>query len=257
MKSERRHELQQNALAKFLNDTVQQLKPYTDAVLWGICGLLVVVGLFMWWHRSSASTLETANTQFSEALGARNVPALIKIADEYSKTQIGPLAVLAAAQIQLAQGIDLRFTNKANGIQQLNSAKETFLTLVRRAPTKDVEVQAVYGIGQSDESLGDLDSAMKRYEEVKTKYPKSYIAQLASNRLEDLKRPSTKVFYDDFNKFDPKPAFSAPQNPLDLPKFDSANVPKETEPAGDTPSPTDTKPTDQKPVESTPAAETK
>ena len=67
------------------------------------------------------------------------------------------------------------------------------------------------------------------YEEIGAKWPNGTYAAAASQRLQDLKRPVTKRFYDDFAHFDPKPAFSG--KPGERPSFDLNSLPSDGPPS--------------------------
>ena len=89
MNTERRHELEENSLARGLSDWGDRLKPFSNAVLMGVVALLVVyVGVSMWgsyqakrnraaWEAYEAAMLESdADQVLREAMSRlfREVP---------------------------------------------------------------------------------------------------------------------------------------------------------------------------------------
>ncbi len=54
MKRERRHELQHNALAEWVNGVLQTIKPHLNKILLGVLVVALVFLVVTWWTRRSA-----------------------------------------------------------------------------------------------------------------------------------------------------------------------------------------------------------
>jgi predicted negative regulator of RcsB-dependent stress response len=211
MKSEERHKLHQNALALWLSETFIAIKPYQNAILALIIVAILAVFFFAWWTSESASSASRAWTQLFAAFEETNpTAALEKVAEDNRRSHAAPAADLVAADIQLAQGCNMLFINKANANQQLSKALELYQAVSVQSSSPTLRAQATFGIARAWEALGKLDMAVKSYTEVTTEWPDTVYAQMSSRRLDDLKRVSTKEVYDKFAQFDPKPTFTQP-----------------------------------------------
>jgi hypothetical protein len=218
MKSEERHKLHQNALAVWLAQTLTTIKPYQNAIIGGVIVVLLAVILTMWWNSESASQANKAWTQFFAAFDQGSTAALANVAENNPRSSAAPVADLASADILLAQGCNMLFTNKATANQSLNKAVELFEKVIEQSGKAALKAQATFGLAKARESQGKLETASKLYNDVKTKWPDTVFAQMAAQRLKDLDRPSIKQVYDQFAKYDPKPVFNS--LPDSKPKLD-------------------------------------
>ena len=210
MKSEERHKLQQNALAEWITQTFAAIRPYQNAVLAAII-VLILAGFFaFWWFGESAAQSGETWTQLFTAFNENNPAALEKVADANPSSRAAPVADIVAADLLLAQGCNMLFVNKPTANQQLNKAVELYQLVVTRSSSPTLRAQATLGLAKSWEALGKLDAAASTYSQVKTDWPGTVYAKMASRRLDDLKRISTKELYDKFARFEPKPAFTQP-----------------------------------------------
>lgn len=228
MKSEERHKLHQNMLAQLIADTAVKIKPYQNAILGGVILALVVVIVWMYISTESASQASTAWTTFTQAFDQGNAAALEKMADDNKNSTAAPAANLAAADIQLLQGCNNLFTNKSTANQQLSKACELYQKVREETSSPILLSQATLGLAKARESQGKLETAVKLYTEVKTNWPNTVYAKMASQRLNDVNKPSTKNVYDQLAKYEPKPAFTAPsgqKSAFELPEESPVFVP--------------------------------
>jgi hypothetical protein len=218
MKSDERHKLHQNALAVWIKQTVDTLKPYQNLILAAlIVGLLIVI-FAAWWTSESANQANAAWTQFLTAFSEGNPAALEKVAEDNRRSHAAPVADIVAADIHLSQGCQMLFTNKAIANQQLNKAVELYQSVRVQTSSPILRAQATYGLARAWESMGKLETADKLYTEINTDWPDSVFAKMSSQRLDDLKRVSIKDLYDKFASYDPKPKFN--QQPAAKQGFD-------------------------------------
>jgi predicted negative regulator of RcsB-dependent stress response len=226
MKSEERHKLHQNALAQWLTETFETIKPYQNAILAGLIVVILAIIFTVWWRSESASSASRAWTQLFAAFGEPNPSAALeKVAEDNPRSHAAPAADLVAADILLAQGCSMLFINKATATQQLNKALELYQSASEKSPSSTLRAQANFGLAKTWESLGKLDTAIKIYTDVTTEWPDTVYAQMSTRRLDDLKRTSTKEVYDKFARFDPKPTFSQPPAGGGIPGLDK--IPEE------------------------------
>ena len=113
--------------------------------------------------------------------------------------------------------------------------------------------RATFGLARTYESLSgtrraenELQKAIETYEGVVKNWPKGAYAEMASRRLEELRSPETKRFYDKLAQYDPKPVFAdtpgGPGKDLDLGAVPPEPGQKPTAPKADSVPKTDSAP---------------
>ncbi len=226
MKSERRHELQHNELAEWLVQTGRNIQPYQNIVLAVAVAILVAVAGYKLWARQSAATDAEAWNMFNMAIDRGDLPALADVMAKYPNSVVGNTAAVVLGDSHLAGGCARLFVNKASAREELNRAADLYKAVREQCQTPSLLERATFGLARATEAKGDLPAAEKLYQEVGEKWPNGAYAAAAAGRLADLKRPATKLFYDEFARFDPKPAFS--DEPDNSPSFDAKDIPSET-----------------------------
>jgi len=101
MKAERRHELQDNELASWLGQHLEQLKPYARMVVAIFVLSLAVAVAGGWWMRDQAATVQMGWNEFYQAFSSRDSDKLKNVAERYAGTQVAIWARQAEADIQL------------------------------------------------------------------------------------------------------------------------------------------------------------
>ena len=225
MKSERRHELQHNELADWLAKSAEMLKPYQNIALAVGAVVLVAVLGYTWWSRESAAQATQAWDEINAVLEGGNVAKLAKVIDDYPNTNVAQMSALMLADSYLGEGCARLFVNKATAQEDLNRAVRLYESVRQESPASSLLARATFGLARAKEAKGELGPAEQLYEEVATKLPSGAYTAAATQRLEDLKRPATKSMYDQFARFDPKPAFS--KGPGERPSFDLNSVPSD------------------------------
>jgi predicted negative regulator of RcsB-dependent stress response len=186
--------------------------------------LVLVVGLAItWWNSRSSNQSGAAWDTFSAALDSRNVAELDRVAETHPHSRVGQWAAVTAGDLLMHEGCETLFSSKASANGQFRRATDDFMQVLDRSSDPTLRERATFGLARAREAQNQLDQAIQRYEEVVKDWPEGTFAPLAQQRLDDLKRKSTKVFYDEFAKYDPKPAYS--DNPGKGPAFDSSSLP--------------------------------
>jgi tetratricopeptide (TPR) repeat protein len=229
MKSERRHELQHNALAEWLINSFKTIQPYQNLILAAVAAVLVAVLGYTLWSRDAASRTSQAWDQFNAVLQSRDPAKLAKLTEEYPNTPVGTTAAVVAADGHLQEGCERLFVNKALAQQELTKAIELYHLVLQQSQTPMQLERATFGLARAQEAKGDLETAEKLYGEVAARWPNGTFFAAANERLQDLKRPATKRFYDQFAHFDPKPAFTG--KPGEKPAFDMKSLPNDGPPS--------------------------
>jgi hypothetical protein len=229
MKSERRHELQHNELATWLIRSAETIKPYQNLILAAVAAVLVAVLGYTLWTRDAASRTSQAWDQFNAVIQSRDPAKLAKLTEEYPNSAVGTTAAVVAADSHLQEGCERLFVNKALAQQDLTKAIDLYHLVL---PPSQVPLQlerATFGLARAQEAKGDLPAAEKLYGEVAARWPNGTFFAAANDRLQDLKRPATKQFYDQFAHFDPKPPFTG--KPGEPPAFDMKSLPSDGPPS--------------------------
>lgn len=199
MKTERRHELQTNELAIWLTGWLEAIKPYSKVLL----GALVLLAA-AWFAaayvrnrgRESESRAWTALFQAYTPSAASDVSEqMADVAKSYPGTPAGLWALQTAADVHLAEGTQQLFRDREQAKQDLQQAQEAYDTIAQQATDPMLKQRAMFGAAQALECLGDFDQAEKKYRELSDSAPDSAVGQLASRRLESLKRPTTRDWY--------------------------------------------------------------
>lgn len=232
MKSEERHKLHENALAKWLIGVVESVAPYTNAILAVVLLVVVVFGVWRWWQSQSAHAAANAWDDLYSAIASNDTGALDQIVEQNRGADVAYWAAILAADMHIASGCQDLFSNKATAGQDLRKAVDKYMMVRNESRVPMLRERATYGLAKAYEALagtrqseGELAKAIQHYEEVVKNWPKGTYAGAAAQRLEDLQNPETKKFYDRFAQHDPKPAFTpgGPGEPL----FDSKSLPEE------------------------------
>lgn len=251
MKSERRHELQENDLADSVEQLSERLRPYVTPILSVAIGalILVLVGLFVS-SRWEANRSESWDTCLA-ALVTGDPEGFREVILRYPGTPAAQWAELILADRNLSEATDLLFAkmDPANDVarERLEVAVAAYADVLSQRPTDMVAERATMGLAKARESLGELDQARRGYEAVANEYPSSPMANLATEHADDLAQDKTKAFYNWFAE--QRLANVAPEEPS-APKEDASSSAGEQpiEPAKDTEN-TDKKSTKKKEVE--------
>jgi tetratricopeptide (TPR) repeat protein len=228
MKSQRRHELEQNELADWLAQNIAAIRPYQNMFL-GIVVLLALGGMcYAWWSRQASSQVVQASDLLYSAVGSGNPAALVDVATKFPNTDVAQFANVAAADLLLDNGCNTLFSNKATARERLRKAIELYTAVLKQSPAAMIAERATFGRGRAREALGELGEARGDYDNVVKTWPEGTFAAAAATRLRDIDRPAIKEMYDKFAKFDPKPDFSSePGTPGKRPEFNADTLPEE------------------------------
>ena len=232
MKTERRHELEENLLAKWLVSVYRKVQPYQNVLWAAVIVVLLVVAVYSWVSRRGAGQAEAAwDEVFGKMESAREDPALLeKVAETYgTTTEPGQWAALLAAEAYLAKTCDSLFQNKTEARDYLNRCRRLFEQLLNESRNEVIRERATFGLARADETAGDLDRAIQNWSSPAAKqagqkadrgyqgllnlWPDGAYAELAGQRLEDLQRYRTKKFYDDFARWEPSAPSLQPEPP--------------------------------------------
>jgi len=265
MKTERRHELQTNALADWLGRSIENVRPYSTGIVGGVVLVVVAMGAYTYWKHQTRTSEQRGWEQLLSFSAAGNPNNLEDVADTFPNALVGIYARLQLANVQLNNGIYQLFTDRAEGKDQLNKAVVTFETIKNEATDPFLQQHALYGLARAHESLDHLEEAEKYYQELRDKWSDGVYSTMASRRLADLNRRETKEFYDWFEAQEPvasitggpgQPGTRLPFDPDSLPGEPGDQSPFESDsdssPSESSPEPSD-EPTEEETSEETSA----
>ncbi|MEM7313908.1 MAG: hypothetical protein AAF497_12225 [Planctomycetota bacterium] len=210
MKTERRHELQENVLADWLGKQIVLLKPYSTAIVAGF-----LIAAVLWFAVAQMGVNRSKNVSKSwdayfEAAAVSDPENLREIAAQYPRTEAGAWARQSAGDLALATGSQNMFIDREKAKELLEEALDDYSAANSMATSDLLRQRSLLGIAQSNEALNNFEAAESAYDRVISGWPNSSIAKSSAKRLAFLKKPSTKEFYDWFMQQKPV----VPQIPL-------------------------------------------
>ncbi|MEO0531351.1 MAG: hypothetical protein AAF266_12370 [Planctomycetota bacterium] len=192
MDSEHRHELEENDLATWLGDKIEQLKPHAPAVGVGIVALIAgVIGL-NGYRASQASAQADRWRDFSVAIeGATPDLNMLKQAAETNKgTAVEEWAEITWADGRLFEASSNYFRDRQKSDEAVEEAIAAYEELVS-ADDRNVAERANFQLGRAYELQGNLEEAAKQYTRVTGAF-----AQVAQARAEELESNQVKQAYE-------------------------------------------------------------
>jgi hypothetical protein len=165
MKSEHRHELETNALAKRLGVLVEKLRPYAPAVL-GIVGV-VLVGMVALTYINGASAARQGETwnAYNQAVEGLipNLDRLKQAAEENAGTPAQLWANAAWADGQLWMACRAYVQNRPAAIEAANRARTVYESLLQSTTDEHLNNRAQFGLGRVYELRNEPDKAREHY----------------------------------------------------------------------------------------------
>ena len=219
MKSERRHELEHNELADWIEQKVTAIKNHTNTILGVLILVLAASAAYMWWLRNETLRSNMAWDGIAVAIDDESASDLDNLAELYDGTNSGQWASLIAGDIHLANGCKVLLDNRDNADQELSDAVAAYSRVVESS-TPMFRQWAKYGLARAFDAQCTFDAkcntkkAIAAYEAVVTEFPKGAYASAAQRRLDDLKKPTTVALYMKINKHESKPLSTGIPNPF-------------------------------------------
>ena len=200
MKTERRHQLETNTLAEKLSRLLQRVQPYSTAIVGAVVAVVLIALTYNYLSsQAEAKAAEGWNRLLNVTMSGVDVAGQLEsLADEYDGTPAGYWARLRLADIQLGQGIEQLFRDRAAANDSLHMAAENYQHVADQVTESLLLQRAWLGLGEAYESLDRLDEARGYYQRMIERFPEATLAKLAQQRIDALEHPSIKEFYDWF-----------------------------------------------------------
>jgi hypothetical protein len=236
MKSERRHELQHNALAIWVIQTYKTVEPYLKQALIVVAVLVICFSVWNIWHTSSARSVAASwgdiyNATAGGLGGMSSLGELEDVAEKQGSQEVGLVAAVSAGDARLNMGCWQLFSNRAEAAMELDKAETLYTQAISGSREPWLNSRALYGRARTFEALGvvqgaeALTKAVADYEQLVKAWPDSPYATDAARRAAQLKSADGKAFYEKFAAYKPKPPKTKAVGDLpDLP-FDSSVLP--------------------------------
>lgn len=189
MNTERRHELEDNALAHGITSWTERLRPYTAALL-GIAAFLLgifIVGSI--WNRYQRSRDQDAWYEYQRAIfqGDPEAAELQRLAhsEDHQGTLMQEWAFMAWADRQLLQASFQYLNDRPAAKERLSRIASIYGQIADNASIPELKNRARLGLARVSEMEGDLDEAKSQYALVD-----GALAAVAQERVKQLESGS-------------------------------------------------------------------
>lgn len=189
MDSQHRHELAENELAHWLEDFIENVKPYATLILIGVIG---AVALFVAWgyYSDSSKASRAADWSLYTMTALEGVPrmstletAALELDDAGAPANF---ASITWAEGKLYEASESVLTDREKAAAAADDARQKFERLLKaNGVSQEIRNRAQFGLARSYEIDGDYEKAIAAYKETK-----GVFAELASQRAEELGKKS-------------------------------------------------------------------
>jgi hypothetical protein len=198
MKTERRHELQENELANWLGEKLATLRPYGKAIL-GVLVLALVALIIVNYLRGRGERMREAGwSAYFEAMTGANPEAFEEISQVYPGTDAAGWAMQRAADLHLDEALRQMFQDREAAKEEIDAARDLYEKILAASSDPMLQQRATYGLAKCLESQGDFTEAAKQYEQIASRWSDSAFAELAQQRLQQIQQPGTRQWYNWF-----------------------------------------------------------
>jgi len=212
MKSEERHQLQENTLIHLLESGAEKVRPYTTLIFGGISVLLGAMIVWSVWSQRQAAKTSEAWDQYEVAMTRQDDierSDLLDLAtsEQFGGSMVSEWAYLAYADRQLRQAAEFYLVNREASLDRLEEVANIYQQLAKGAATQDLRDRARLGLARVLEMQNKPDEAREAY--VLITGP---LSNYAAERAEQLDSPSAKAAADWLATAD-LPSSSLPNSP--------------------------------------------
>jgi hypothetical protein len=171
MKTERRHDLGTNDLARWTAVRIERIKPYTTLLVTALIVLLGMAAVGSVWNSNSESQQELAWSEFAMALNTDDfeLKKMHQIAsdDLYSGTDMQEWAFATWADQQLSLAAQTYLVDRDSSLERLQQIVGIYELLAESSGDQQLRNRARYGLAQVYELQNRLEEARSQYDLVK------------------------------------------------------------------------------------------
>ena len=207
-KTERRHELQQNDLAAYLEQANKRIEPYSKQILVGILLVLAVGVAYSFYNSERDAESSMATLQLIQNTNVPQVDpdVLGEINTEYIETSAGKLAKLYEGMALVSKGNQDIYTEPENAKESLTQGIEVLSAAAANTDDTLIKSRAHLGMALANVTLGDREGAITAYNEVINVNESEAMVENATSRIAYLESDAGKDFTSWFKDADFKPA---------------------------------------------------
>lgn len=213
MKTERRHELKQNELGHWIDETMDRMAPYMRSIVGTLVALVLLVIAVLFWTKNAKdreqrswvsiqSLLQSVTGSSGNEEREKALEELNGALDEYAGSKAAIYGTHALAEFQLQEGMSGLFSSRSSAEKNLSDAVGSFESVLQQTNDPRIVQRATLGLAHAYEARNRLDDAIEQYQKISEKWPDSEAGREAKRRLADLEGEETKDFYDWFAQAD-------------------------------------------------------
>lgn len=234
MKSEHRHELETNVLAKNLAEWGERLRPHVSSLLTVVAVVAAAYVLLSMWRGAGSRRDQDAWDQYEMAVLGSDVEMdqlqRVAASEDYSGSAMQEWAFVAWADRQLRIAAERYLTDRDDATKRLTNIAGIYEELASSGGDPEVRNRARLGLARISEMQNRLDDARKQYGLVE-----GALAPLAAERIKALESKDAQEVCKWLATADlpkPRPATGA-GTPGARPGFDAATPEADAAPASD------------------------
>lgn len=183
MDSEHRHELEENALAKWLEREIKAIKPQLPLII----GVLIAIGAgiigYNAWKNYQEQEVAKQWRDFSVAVtGQRpDLDTLQSAIEDNPGTDVEEWSKITLADGKTFQASLAFMTDRAKSEELLEEAEQVYNLMLDESSVRDIKGRANFGLARIHEMRGELDKASEQYDKVQGMFK-----EIATERAEYL-----------------------------------------------------------------------
>ncbi len=195
--ADRKRELETNQLAAWLNRIVTE---YGTALKLGGAALAVLALAYLIFQVMAASERHRLAKSWEEYLVATSPEDYEKIIQEYKGYRVELWALLDLADAYYSEALGSLAYEREQALTRMKQALELYQRAAAEADrypdiARQVKSRALLGAAQCQETLGQRDKALELYKQLVEEFPKTWVAQRAQEKIEQLSSPGAAEFY--------------------------------------------------------------
>jgi predicted negative regulator of RcsB-dependent stress response len=192
MKSQHRHELETNWLAKWVAERLNTIQPYYSLIVGVVLAVAISVAGFSYYRSASAARQSEAWNTYNQAVGGLmpNLETLRQSAEEYPDSPMQQWADVTWADGQVWMASRSILQNREAALDALNRATGAYQSLLKETNDERLKSRAHFGLGRMYELRCELDKAREEYRAVTGGF-----AAVAEQRIKDLEEPDAEDVY--------------------------------------------------------------
>jgi tetratricopeptide (TPR) repeat protein len=214
-----KEELQHNELVDWLDKKFGHLRPYSNQIILGVIGAIVLVFGVAMYFKTRADRHAEQWRQLNLAIYGHFIEGKTSeftyMAKEYPNFEASMWALQLAGDVELRNGLQKLNSDTTAANKNIKDAISLYQQLldsnVKKSPM--LQQRAVFSLAYAQESLGTFDAARTTYERILSEAPNSIYVEPAKMALQRLANPDLVAFYEVYKKTSIAPLGDLPKRP--------------------------------------------